>query len=106
MAVDNHHKPFGRRPIVALSSAQARQLRELAFSSEAPSNGFQSVVDGFYDSRDSFCNVGFGTHRGLKADSVDPGHPTGNVSALTPNRLTVRVATPTARGNKTGELCP
>ena len=29
-----------------------------------------------------------------------------NVSALTPNRLTVRVATPTARGNKTGELCP
>ncbi len=32
---------------MALSSALARQLRELAFSSEAPSNGFQSVVDGF-----------------------------------------------------------
>jgi hypothetical protein len=53
---------------VVLSSAQARQLRELAFSSEAPSNGFQSVVDGFYDGRDSFCNIRFGMHRGLKAD--------------------------------------
>src|SRR6266852_9583846 len=30
--------------------------------------------------------------------------PTGKRNALTPNRLTVRVATPTARGNKTGEL--
>jgi hypothetical protein len=33
---------------VALSSALARQLRELTLSSEAPSNGFQSVVDGFF----------------------------------------------------------
>ena len=40
---------------MVLSSALARQLRELAFSSEASSNGFQSIAEDFYDCRVGPC---------------------------------------------------
>jgi hypothetical protein len=68
---------------VVLSSAQARRLREPAFSSKPRQMASNLSLIVFYDSRDSFCNVALERIEDLRQTSRGPWHPTGTAS---PNR--------------------